>query len=98
VRNETGLSGPGEDRTEDTDSDSARRPVLLAPESSGRRRARTVIVFHTSRPTATSGRDGRPKGPVGSVGGKTSEGKNPRGVTGAKQSREGFGRSNASGG
>jgi hypothetical protein len=36
------------------------------------------------------------RGSVGFVGGKTSEGKNPRGVTGAKQSRKGIGRSNAS--
>lgn len=98
VRNELGLSGPGENRTEETDTDSARRSVLLAPESSGRRRACMVIVFHTSRPTATSRRDGRPRGSVGRVGGKTSEGINPRGVIGAKQSRTGFGRSNASGG
>lgn len=34
-RNETGLSGPGEDRPEDPDRGSTRRPVLLAPESSG---------------------------------------------------------------
>jgi hypothetical protein len=45
VRNETGLSGPGEDRPVDTDTDSARRPVLLAPETSGRRRACTVMYF-----------------------------------------------------
>jgi hypothetical protein len=43
VRNESGLSGPGEDQAEETDTDSARRPVLLAPESSGRRRACTVL-------------------------------------------------------
>jgi len=95
-RNESGLSGPGDDRPEDPDTDSARRPVLLAPESSGRRRARTVVVFQQNPSTATSGRDGRPRGSVGFVGGKTSEGRNPRGVTGAKQSRKGIGRSNAS--
>jgi hypothetical protein len=42
-RTAAGLSGPGEDRPVDTDTDSARRPVLLAPESSGRRRACTVM-------------------------------------------------------
>ena len=78
MRNESGLSGPGENRTEDIGTDSARRPVLLAPESSGRRQARTVIVFQLSRPTATSRRDGRPQGSVGRVGGKTSEGKTPK--------------------
>jgi hypothetical protein len=45
VRNESGLSGPGKNRTEDIGTDLARRPVLLAPESSGRRRDRTVLCF-----------------------------------------------------
>jgi len=47
---------------------------------------------------ATTGGVGTPRGEAGFVGGKTSEGANPRGVTDAKQSRKGFGRSNASGG
>jgi hypothetical protein len=47
---------------------------------------------------ATTGGVGTPRGEAGFVGGKTSEGENPRGVTDAKQSRKGFGRSNASGG
>jgi hypothetical protein len=51
VRDETGLSGPGEDRTGNAGADSARSSELLAPECIGlTSRPSGHFVFHQNRP------------------------------------------------
>lgn len=46
-RDETGLSGPGEDRTADAGTGSARCPELLAPERIGHSRPNGRLCFNT---------------------------------------------------